>query len=135
VDLGKSVLLYKTKLTQLGKKFVALAGTGTETGTANIKVAQTLGWKPGQYVMGTFDTGASINPAIRSGLIQFAMDQQFFMSGLVSGFHAWVAVNRLFTPLTVYNTGSAYVTPKTIAAVDKRDAGVARLRKAYGFKV
>jgi ABC-type sugar transport system substrate-binding protein len=135
VDLGKSVLLYKTKLTQLGKKFVAFAGTGTETGTANIKVAQTLGWKPGQYIIGTFDTGPSINPAIRSGLVQFAMDQQFFLSGLMSGFHAWLAVNRMFTPLTVYNTGSAYVTPKTIGQVDTRDAAVAQLRKAYGFKV
>ena len=46
-------------------------------------------WKPGQYVIGTFDTGPSINDAIRQGITQFAMDQQFFYQGIVAGFQAW----------------------------------------------
>jgi ribose transport system substrate-binding protein len=133
-DLGKSVSQYQAKLTQLGKKFVAFAGTGTETGTANIKVAQTLRWKPGQYVVGTFDTGPSINDAIRDGITQFAMDQQFFYQGIVAGFQAWAALNRGGTPILDYNTGSSVVTKATIAAVAKRDTMVAKLQSAYGLK-
>ena len=127
--------MYQAKVRQLGDKLVAFANTSTQTSIANYKLAQQNKWKPGQYVMGGFDTAPDINAAIRDGYLSFTLDQQFFSQGYIALMLAWQKLERNFTPPAVYDTGNAVVTKANIAAIDARDKAIITLAKRYGLKV
>jgi simple sugar transport system substrate-binding protein len=132
-DLAQSIPVYKTKITQLGSSLVALANTTTQTSTANIKIAQELGWKPGQYVLGGFDTAAVISQAIESGYTLFTLDQQFFEQGFMAVMQAWQKLERGFNPPAIYDTGNAVITKANVKTVAARDTAIATLGSRYGI--
>jgi simple sugar transport system substrate-binding protein len=134
-DLAQSLPIYKAKIAQVGKKLVALANTSTQTSIANFKIAQELKWKPGQIVMGGFDTAPDINQAIRQGYHLFTLDQQFFSQGFFALMLAWQKLERNFNPPPVFDTGNAIVNKANISAIDKRDKAIQQLAKRYGLKV
>jgi simple sugar transport system substrate-binding protein len=134
-DLAQSIPLYHANFKQLGSNLVGLANTSTQTAIANYKLAQQLKWKPGQYVMGGFDTAPTINEAIKNGYLLFTLDQQFFVQGFITLMQAWQKLERNFTPPAVYDTGNAVVTKANIGAINARDNAVIELAKRYGLKV
>jgi len=134
-DLARSLPIYKAKLAQVGSKLVALANTSTQTSIANYKIAQELKWKPGQIVMGGFDTDPVINQAIRQGYHLFTLDQQFFSQGFFALMLAWQKLARSLNPPAVFDTGNAVVNKSNIKAIDARDNAIRSLAKRYGIKM
>jgi simple sugar transport system substrate-binding protein len=134
-DLAQSIPLYQAKVKQLGSKLVALANTSTQTAIANYKLAQQMNWKPGQYVMGGFDTAPDINQAIKEGYLLFTLDQQFFAQGFITLIQAWQKLARNFNPPPVYDTGNAVVSKANIAEINQRDNAIIQLASRYGLKV
>jgi ABC-type sugar transport system substrate-binding protein len=134
-DLAQSLPIYKAKITQVGSKLVALANTSTQTSIANFKIAQELKWKPGQIVMGGFDTDPVINQAIQQGYHLFTLDQQFFSQGFFGLMLTWQKLTRGFNPPPVFDTGNSVVNKSNIKAIDARDNAIRALAKRYGLKV
>jgi simple sugar transport system substrate-binding protein len=134
-DLARALPVYKAKIAQVGKRLVALANTSTQTSIANYKIAQELKWKPGEIVMGGFDTDPVINQAIRTGYLLFTLDQQFFSQGFFALMLAWQKLNRAFNPPAVFDTGNAIVNKSNIKAIDARDNAIRVLARRYGLKV
>lgn len=134
-DLARSLPVYRAKIKQVGSRLVALANTSTQTSIANYKIAQELKWKPGQIVMGGFDTDPQINQAIQRGYHLFTLDQQFFSQGFFALMLTWQKLNRGFNPPPVFDTGNAIVNKSNIKAIDARDNAIRRLAKRYGITV
>ncbi|MEX1124945.1 MAG: substrate-binding domain-containing protein [Acidimicrobiia bacterium] len=134
-DLARSVPIYQAKITEVGDDLVALAGTSTQTHIANYRVAQELGWEPGEYVIGGFDTDPLINEAIREGYSMFTIDQQFFAQGFIAGIQAWQWVERGMVPPAIYDTGNSVVRADNIEAIDERDQKLNELAGVYGIRL
>lgn len=134
-DLARSVPIYQAKITEVGGDLVALAGTSTQTHIANYRVAQELGWTPGQYVIAGFDTDPLINEAISEGFSMFTIDQQFFAQGFIAGIQAWQWVERGMVPPPIYDTGNSVVRADNIDAIDVRDQKLNELAGAYGIRL
>ena len=133
--LADSIPIYQAKITEVGDDLVALAGTSTQTHIANYRVAEELGWAPGDVIISGFDTDPIINEAIETGYSSFTIDQQFFAQGFMAVLQAWQFVERGMIAPKVYDTGNAVVTAEKIAAINVRDASLNDLAGYYGVKL
>jgi simple sugar transport system substrate-binding protein len=134
VDQAKGVATYKAKYLQLGKNLAGILTLGFDSTNLMPTFGRTVGLKPGQVVIGGFDTGPSVGQAIKDGWVAFTMDQQFYSQGSISGWLAWQAVERAQVPPLDVNTGAAIVDKKRVEAVLARDVKMEELAKKYGFK-
>ncbi len=133
--LADSIPIYQAKITEVGDDLVALAGTSTQTHIANYRVAEELGWAPGDVIISGFDTDPIINEAIETGYSSFTIDQQFFAQGFMAVMQAWQFVERGMIAPKVYDTGNAVVTAEKISAINVRDASLNDLAGYYGVKL
>src|SRR5207247_2022378 len=85
VDQAKGVATYKAKILQLGKNLAGILTLGFDSTALMPSVGKAAGLKPGQLVIGGFDTGPSVGVAIQQNWVQFTMDQQFYSQGSLSG--------------------------------------------------
>ncbi len=130
---AKGVETYKAKSLQLGDNLAGIYTLGFDSTALMPSVGAAIGLKPGQLVIGGFDTGPAVSKAIQQGWVQFTIDQQFYSQGSISGWLAWQAVNRDQVPPPISNTGAAFVDQSNINQIAARDTQLAALAKQYGF--
>jgi simple sugar transport system substrate-binding protein len=130
---AKGVETYKAKALQLGNNLAGIYTLGFDSTALMPSVGAAIGLKPGELVIGGFDTGPAVSKAIQDGWVQFTIDQQFYSQGSISGWLAWQAVNRDQVPPPISNTGAAFVDQTNINKVAARDNQLSALAKQYGF--
>jgi simple sugar transport system substrate-binding protein len=130
---AKGVETYKAKALQLGGNLAGIYTLGFDSTALMPSVGAAIGLKPGELVIGGFDTGPAVSKAIQDGWVQFTIDQQFYSQGSISGWLSWQAVNRDQVPPPISNTGAAFVDKSNIDAIAARDNQLQALAKQYGF--
>jgi ABC-type sugar transport system substrate-binding protein len=135
LEPAKGIETYKAKVLELGKDFAGILTLGGDSTALMPSVGKALGWKPGQYVIGGFDTSPLVTTAIEDGWVAFTIDQQFYSQGSIAGWLAWQAVERGQVPPPLSDTGERIVTKANI----KADAALVNqqvaLAKKYGFSL
>ncbi len=123
----------KAQALRLGDSLAGIMTLGFDSTALMPEVGPALGVKPGELVMGGFDTGPTVSKAIQEGWVLFTIDQQFYSQGSISGWLAWQAVERDQVPIPEANTGQFVVTKANLAKTAARDNLLQSLAVKYGF--
>jgi ABC-type sugar transport system substrate-binding protein len=135
LDSVKGLTTYKAKYTQLGSKLAGFAPLGLPSTELMPKFMKDAGLKAGSIAIGGFDTAPDVEQSIKDGYVQFAIDQQFYSQGFVSGMLAWQLVARAQSPAPNYDTGQAVVDSSNVNRAVNRDNLVLGLAKKYGIRI
>lgn len=127
-DATASVALYKAKITEVGD-VVAHAVAGSEMSAIPLSKALSELQGARQAVVGGWASSLKVLNLIKSGEMDFALDENLYYQGFMAVLLAWSMLERQMPAVTLAS-GHAWVTPDNvdamIASYDRRKASAVR---------